>query len=125
MGYVLVFVGAGLGGVCRQLVNVAFIRWIGAGFPFATLTINVTGSFLMGLLAGYFIFRGNGADNWRLFLTTGVLGGYTTFSTFSLDSVALFERGEVTAALLYVLVSVTVSILALFGALQLARGLLA
>ena len=63
------------------------------GFPYATFFINVSGSFVMGLIAAWFAFKGDASQHWRLFLTTGVLGGYTTFSTFSLDAALLYERG--------------------------------
>ena len=71
-------------------------------FPYATLFENVTGSLVMGLLAGYFAFYGGVPQHWRLFLTTGILGGYTTFSTFSLDAALLYERGAFGLAALYV-----------------------
>ena len=74
----------------------------GTGFPFGTLIVNVTGSLMMGLIAGYFAFKGDASQNWRLFLTTGILGGYTTFSAFSLDAALLYERGEVSLAAIYV-----------------------
>src|SRR3981189_1843303 len=100
--YLLVFIGGGLGAALRHGVNVAFARWFGTAFPFATLTENVAGSLVMGLLAGYFAFKGGAPQAWRLFLTTGVLGGYTTFSAFSLDAMLLYERGALGLAALYV-----------------------
>lgn len=121
----LVFVGAGLGGVLRHGVNVVAARLVGTAFPWGTLAVNVTGSLVMGLLAGYFAFR-DGA-NWtepaRLFLTTGILGGFTTFSTFSLDVALLLERGEAGSAAIYALASLFVSVLALFAGLWLVRAL--
>jgi CrcB protein len=96
-------------------------RWLGTSFPFHTLTVNITGSFVMGLVAGYFAFRGDAPQHWRLFLTTGILGGYTTFSAFSLDTALLYERGEVGLAAIYVLSSVVVSIAGLFLGLYLMR----
>jgi CrcB protein len=77
----------------------------------------------MGLIAGYLAFKGDAAQSWRLFLMTGILGGYTTFSAFSLDSALLYERGELALALLYVLGSVALSILGLFAGLALIRNL--
>jgi CrcB protein len=82
---------------------------------------NVTGSLVMGLLAGYFAFKGDASQSWRLFLTTGILGGYTTFSAFSLDVAVLYERGEIASAAIYVLGSVVLSIAGLFAGLYLVR----
>ena len=110
MTYVLVFLGGGIGSTLRHGVNVAFLRWFGTGFPFHTLFENVTGSLVMGLLAGYFAFMGAASTNTRLFLTTGIVGGYTTFSAFSLDAVLLWERHQHGMAALYVLASVVASI---------------
>jgi fluoride exporter len=123
-GFLLVFLGAGLGGSLRHGVNLAALRLLGAGFPYGTLAVNVAGSLAMGLLAGWFALRaGPVAQAWRLFLATGVLGGFTTFSAFSLDAATLWERGEAAAALFYVLASVAASLGALFGGLALARQL--
>lgn len=121
MNILVVFLGAGLGGVLRHGANVGIGRLLGTGFPYATLVVNVTGSFLMGLAAGWFALRGDAPQVLRLFLTTGILGGYTTFSAFSLDAALLYERGETGAAALYVGASVAVSILALFAGLAVVR----
>ncbi len=121
MLYVLVFIGGGIGSMMRHAVNVAMARWFGLNFPFGTLAVNVTGSIVMGLLAGYFAFKGAPTQHWRLFLMTGILGGYTTFSAFSLDAILLYERGQLALAGLYVGVSVVVSIAGLFGGLVLVR----
>ena len=94
MNYVLVFVGGGLGSVLRHTVNVLCARGIGIGFPYGTFVVNITGSLVMGLIAGYLAFKGEASQPWRLFLMTGILGGYTTFSAFSLDAALLYERGE-------------------------------
>jgi len=123
MHYLLVFIGGGLGSTLRHLVNIVCPRLFGANFPYHTFIINITGSTIMGLIAGYLAFKGDAAQSWRLFLMTGVLGGYTTFSAFSLDAAVLYERGEVTLALLYVLGSVVLSILGLFAGLALVRHL--
>ncbi len=93
MNYLLVFIGGGLGSTLRYLVNVVCPRFLGADFPYHTFIINITGSTVMGLIAGYFAFKGDASQSWRLFLMTGILGGYTTFSAFSLDSMVLYERG--------------------------------
>ncbi|MES1196015.1 MAG: fluoride efflux transporter CrcB, partial [Steroidobacter sp.] len=83
--YLIVFIGAGMGGMIRHGFNIFIPRWMGSSFPYHTLTINVLGSLVMGLLAGYFALKGETSQSWRLFLMTGILGGFTTFSAFSLD----------------------------------------
>jgi fluoride exporter len=94
MPYLIVFLGAGVGGVARHGVNIAAARMLGYGFPFGTLIVNVLGSVVMGLLTELFVVRSGLPQELRLFMTTGVLGGFTTFSTFSLDTVTLWERGH-------------------------------
>jgi fluoride exporter len=121
MGYLVVFLGGGIGAAMRHGINLSVGRALGGGFPYATLLINVSGSFIMGLVAGYFAFKGDASQHWRLFLTTGILGGYTTFSAFSLDVALLYERGEIGLAALYVVASVALSIAGLFAALALVR----
>lgn len=123
MGYLIVFLGGGLGAALRHGVNLAAARVLGSGFPYGTLTVNVTGSLLMGLLAGYFAFKGEASQPWRLFFTTGVLGGYTTFSAFSLDVAVLWERHDLVLALGYVLASVGLSIAGLFAGIAIVRHL--
>ena len=122
MGFLLVFLGGGIGAALRHGVNLAAARWLGAAFPYATLIENVTGSLAMGLLAGYFAFKGDASQGWRLFLATGILGGYTTFSAFSLDTVMLYERGMMGLATFYVLGSVLLSIAGLRAGLAVARN---
>ena len=122
MGYAIVFLGGGLGAALRHRMNLGVARWLGTAFPYGTLVINVTGSLIMGLVAGYFAFRGDASQSWRLFLTTGILGGYTTFSAFSLDAALLYQRGEISAAAIYVVASVALSIGGLFAGLALARS---
>lgn len=121
----LVFLGAGLGGVARHLVNLGCARACGTDFPWGTLAVNVVGSLLMGLIVGWLAFRAGAgwSQHARLFLTTGVLGGFTTFSAFSLDAMLLVERGSLGAAAAYVGSSVAVSIAALATGLALVRGL--
>jgi fluoride exporter len=123
MNYLIVFLGGGIGSMLRHGVNVLSARWLGTGFPYGTLTVNVTGSIVMGLLAGYFAFKGEAAQSWRLFLMTGILGGYTTFSAFSLDAILLYERGQIAQALAYVAASGAVSIFGLLAGLVLIRQL--
>jgi CrcB protein len=128
MLYVIVFLGAGLGGMLRHGVNGLGLRLAGPDFPYATMTINIVGSLAMGLIAGYFAFRGGDglfgqmSQHWRLFLTTGVLGGFTTFSAFSLDFAMLWERGAMGGAAFYLLASVVGSLVAVFVALAVAKG---
>jgi CrcB protein len=121
MGFLIVFLGGGIGSALRHGVNLAGARLAGTSFPYYTLFANITGSLVMGLLAGYFAFKGGAPQHLRLFLTTGILGGYTTFSAFSLDAVLLYERGEIGAAAIYVLSSVALAILGLVVGLAIAR----
>jgi CrcB protein len=123
MAYILVFFGGGLGATLRHVINMLCARTLGTAFPWGTFIINVTGSTVMGLIAGYLTFKGGASQHWRLFLMTGVLGGYTTFSAFSLDTALLYERGEMGLALAYVLGSVVISIAGLFAGLVLVRHL--
>jgi CrcB protein len=121
-GFAIVFLGGGLGAALRHGVNLLSARLFGSAFPWHTLIENVTGSLVMGVLAGYFAFKADpSSQHWRLFLTTGILGGYTTFSAFSLDSMLLYERGETVLAALYVLASVALAIGGLFAGLALVR----
>jgi fluoride exporter len=121
--YFLVFFGGGLGATLRHLVNVTCARCIGTGFPYGTFIINISGSTVMGLIAGYLALKGEASQPWRLFLMTGILGGYTTFSAFSLDTALLYERGDIGLAAVYVLGSVVLSIAGLFAGLALVRHL--
>ena len=114
MLYLIVFIGAGIGGALRHGVNVGAARWFGSGFPFGTLIVNVLGSFLIGALAGYFAFRPGVGQHVRLFLTTGLLGGFTTFSAFSLDAALLIERHAYAMAAGYVAGSVVAGLAAFF-----------
>ena len=121
MGYLIVFLGGGIGSAMRYGVNIAATSMLGAAFPYGILLINVSGSSVMGLIAAYFAFKGDASQDWRLFLTTGILGGYTTFSAFSLDAALLYERGEIGMAALYVVASVVLSIAGLFAGFALVR----
>lgn len=121
----LVFLGAGLGGVARHGVNVASLRVFGPGFPWHTLAVNVAGSLAMGLLAGWLALRADwtASAEVRLFAATGLLGGFTTFSAFSLDAWLLWERGEAGLAAAYVVASVFASLAGLGLGLAAVRGL--
>jgi CrcB protein len=121
--YLLVFLGAGIGGALRHGVNLGCARYCGVAFPWGTLTVNVAGSFIMGALAAWLAFRAG--EGWsqplRLFLATGILGGFTTFSAFSLDAVLIWERGEAGLAAAYAAASVVLSIAGLVAGLALMR----
>ena len=125
MGFLVVFLGAGLGGACRHGVNLLALRALTPGaFPFGTFAINVVGSFLMGVAVEWFTLEGTRSAEWpRLLLTTGVLGGFTTFSAFSLEAILLYQRGEVWPAALYVVGSVVLSLAGLLLGLALVRVL--
>ena len=120
----LVCVGGALGAGMRHLSTSAVARLVGIAFPWGTLAVNLVGCLAMGLLVGILARKLGVPHEIRLFLATGVLGGFTTFSAFSLDVAVLWERGAQIAALSYVLASVAGSILALFGGLWLARSML-
>ncbi|BCJ91178.1 putative fluoride ion transporter CrcB [Terrihabitans soli] len=108
---VLVFIGGGLGAAARHLFNLAAARLFGIGFPWGTFGVNVIGGLAMGLLTAWLASRTQGtSEHLRLFLATGILGGFTTFSAYSLDAVVLWERGAHTAALFYVVASVVLAI---------------
>ena len=123
----LVFVGGGLGSTLRYGVNLGSVALFGPHFPFGTLTVNVVGSAIMGAFAGYLLTRepGTGSDALRLFFMTGILGGFTTFSAFSLDVVVLWQRGAAATAIGYVLASVAVSLLALIAGMAAMKALMA
>lgn len=121
---ILVFIGAGFGGLARHFMNAWVTALAGSSFPYGILAINVVGSTAMGLVAGWFAFRGDGLSDLRLFLATGILGGFTTFSAFSLDTALLIERGETLAAGAYVVGSVVLSVLGLFLGLWAMRAAL-
>ena len=123
MAYLLVFVGGGMGAICRHFINTIFGRLFGTSFPYHTFFINVTGSIVMGLIAGYLAFKGGSSQHARLFIMTGILGGYTTFSAFSLDAALLYERGAVGLAVVYVLGSVVLALAGLFAGMALVRAL--
>jgi CrcB protein len=121
--FVLVALGGALGATLRHSANLAALRLFGPGFPWGTFFVNVTGSFLMGLFIELLARRFGGSAELRLFVATGVLGGYTTFSSFSLDFAVLTERGALAQAFLYLAASVAVSIAALFVGLWVAKSL--
>lgn len=110
-GLIPVMIGGAIGAGARHLVGGAMLARLGPGFPWWTLTINVAGSLAMGVLIGW-LARGDGGEIARLFVGVGLLGGFTTFSAFSMEFWLLFERGQSGAAFAYVLASVIGAILA-------------
>lgn len=119
---IYVAAGGALGAALRYLAGVGAIRLLGFGFPYGTLFVNIAGSLLMGVFVGYMA-RHNaaGGQGLHLFVAIGLLGGFTTFSSFSLDAVSLFQRGEAAQAAFYIMVSVAVSIAALMAGLWAVR----
>ncbi|CAG1005054.1 Putative fluoride ion transporter CrcB [Rhizobiaceae bacterium] len=117
----LVALGGAIGASLRHLVNVAGLKILGSGFPWATMAVNLIGSFAMGMFIEYLTRRIGASTELRLFIATGLLGGFTTFSAFSLDFAALWQRGEMVTAFGYVLVSVVGALLALFLGLWVVR----
>lgn len=122
-GYLAIFVGGGLGSAFRHLVNRASLAYFGPAFPYGTLIVNVVGGLLMGVLAELFLVKGGGSQEFRLFLTTGFLGGFTTFSAFSLDAALMWQRSDYLALGSYIVASVLLSIAALFVGMAAVRGL--
>lgn len=125
VAFVNVALGGALGALARYIVGIYAGRWFGTAFPWGTLIINVTGSFLIGALAEAFALRWDSAQATRILLVAGVCGGYTTFSTFALDIVTLMNRGQLVAASAYAAVSVVLSVAALYAALHVIRFVLA
>jgi len=113
--------GGAIGAAGRYLVGVGAVRLLGYGFPWGTLIVNITGGFLMGVIIELMALKYSASNEVRTFLTTGILGGFTTFSAFSLDCAILFERKEHISLLFYLLGSVSLSILALFAGLSFVR----
>lgn len=122
LNLLLVVVGGGIGAGIRHLANMGALRLVGPNFPWGTMAINIVGSFAMGLFIAILVRRG-GSSELRLFVATGIFGGFTTFSAFSLDFATLWERGSALPALGYALASVIGAIIALFLGLWLARSL--
>ena len=120
-----VAIGGVVGAVGRYLVYVAVAHLLGTGFPYATLIVNVVGSFAMGVLVETMALVWSTSTEMRLFLTTGILGAFTTFSTFSLDFAVLYERRAFTLCALYTIASFVLSVGALFAGLHVMRRLLA
>lgn len=122
LNYLLVALGGALGSVARYSVGVQATRTFGIGWPYGTFIVNLAGGLAMGLLIGALAHRG-GADQerWRLLIGVGVLGGFTTFSAFSLETALMIERKQVLAASVYAAASVGLSVVALFAGMLIAR----
>lgn len=118
----LVMAGGALGAGGRYLVGRALLGWLGPDYPWGTLAVNLIGGLAMGVLVGM-LARMTAGEQARLFLAVGVLGGFTTFSAFSLELVIMLERGAMLTALSYALASVIGAVLALFAGLAMTRGL--
>jgi len=116
-----VALGGAAGSVARYGLGVQASRWLGTAWPYGTFIANIVGGFLIGLLAGWLAHRG-GADHWRLLLGVGVLGGFTTFSAFSLETAGMIQRGDWGGAAAYAVFSAALAIAAVFAGLMLARG---
>ncbi|MGZ3377775.1 MAG: fluoride efflux transporter CrcB [Phenylobacterium sp.] len=126
LNVLFVALGGAFGAVSRYLLGGVILRRLGSGWPYGIFTINVLGGLMMGLLVGILAHRGGvNQEKWRLLIGVGVLGGFATFSSFSLDVALMIERREWLAALFYGLASVVVSVVALFAGLILMRRLLA
>lgn len=117
-----VALGGAVGSVFRYQVGVWAARWLGPAFPWGTLTVNIVGSLAIGFLSEMILRRFGGSDELRLLLVTGLLGGFTTFSAFSLDFVLMIQRGALGPAFLYLIASVAVSVAAVFIGIFLGRA---
>lgn len=124
MNFLLVGLGGAIGAMLRHLSGMVALRLLGPAFPWGTLFVNVFGSLIMGLFIAWLVKRTGASNELRLFVATGILGGFTTFSAFSLDVANLFERGEIASATGYILISVLFSIAAVFAGLWFGRALL-
>lgn len=124
LNIVLVAIGGAIGSVARYLTGMYSARLLGTGFPWGTLAVNVVGSLAIGIFAELIGRRFSAPLEWRLFIITGFLGGFTTFSAFSLDVATLIDNGNLALALTYVALSMLVSLFAVFAGLAMMRALL-
>jgi CrcB protein len=118
---IAIAVGGGLGSLARHYASAAIYGFTGPSFPYGILTVNVLGGLIMGIVVELGALKLNYSPEMRAFLTTGILGGFTTFSTFSLDAALLIERGDWLGALIYMIASVVLSVGALFAGLWFVR----
>ena len=122
-GYLVVFIGGGIGAAFRHGVNRVVLAYLGPEFPYGTLIVNVLGGLIMGMLAQLFLVRAGLSEEFRLFITTGLLGGFTTFSAFSLEAGLMWQRGDYSTLMTYTVGSVVLSIVALFVGIGAARAI--
>jgi CrcB protein len=120
---IAVAIGGAIGSVARYLVGVCSGKLFGVAFPWGTLIINIAGSFLIGVFVESFALKWDLPQVARVFLTVGICGGFTTFSTFSLDSYLMMDRGELWPAFAYMVGSVVLSVAGLFAGLQMVRAI--
>lgn len=120
---VAIAAGGAFGALGRHFVNVLALAWFGTAFPWGTLTVNIVGSFLMGVFVELSALAWSPGPALRAMLTVGMLGAFTTFSTFSLETALLYERGQLGLSALYVLSSVALSVAGLFAGLALIRAI--
>jgi len=118
---VFVAMGGALGAVARYLTIMGVGRLVGTGFPYGTIAVNILGSFILGVLVEIFALKWHVSQEIRAMIVVGMLGAFTTFSSFSLDTILQLERGHLGGAAIYILSSVTFSVLGLFAGLRLAR----
>lgn len=121
-GLIFIALGGAIGAVARYGVSQGMARVFGHGFPYGTLTVNVVGSLIMGMVVGFTLGQSGLSDQMRLFLMVGVLGAFTTFSTFSMEAVSLIEKGHLQTAFIYIASSVILSLLGFWGGLSLFRS---
>lgn len=120
--YVTVFLGAGIGGAARHGINQIAAKYFGISFPYGTLIVNIVGSLLMGVLISLFAMHGEVSQTWRLFLAVGVLGGFTTFSAFSLEIALMFQREQYVTGAAYAFAAVILSVASLFFGLWVMKS---
>ncbi|ACT59736.1 fluoride efflux transporter CrcB [Hirschia baltica] len=122
---VLVALGGAIGATARYSLSGFMLRVFGPGMPWGTFSANILGSLLLGVLTGWLAFKIDGGNNWRLFLATGVMGGFTTFSTFSLETMLMIERKAYLQAASYALGTLALGVIAMFIGLMIARKVFA
>lgn len=123
MNLLLIFIGGGLGAVARHSLSSFVMRQTGSGFPYGTLAVNLIGAFLIGLIIEFSAVKLSIPKEMKLLLVTGILGGFTTFSAFSLDMIVLMQRGAILSCVLYIAASVIGGLLAVYAGMSLIRAI--